>query len=182
MHLGAVLRAPWAVLELFWTVWGASWTVLGALLGRPSGGGPSWGPLGPSWGGFGGLVGRRERRESRKVVYARHVRFPQGIARSVFLGALLGVLLEPSGGVLEIFWAIFRPSRGDWVPFDGRGGHCGRPQTLENDFRGARMAAGAAGIFADTRPPPNRPDGAPGGGVWGGAISHTPSRPQGVGG
>ena len=72
---------------------------LSTLLANPHSGavlGPSWGLLGPSWNDLGGFLCCFERREGRKVAYAKNVSFPVGIMLFLLLGALWGVLLEAS--------------------------------------------------------------------------------------
>ena len=95
-------------LGLSWGHVGPSWGVLEALRAMGVGTGlplavlgPFWEPLGPSWGDLGDLLGRLGTSGSRKCGNARICPKPTEKQSILPLGALLGVLLEASSGVLE---------------------------------------------------------------------------------
>ena len=112
----------------------------------------SWKPLGASWRHLGPSGGHLER---LRAIFRR-----------------LGALLDRLGSFLGASWLVFGP-----------------PSRLSGADDPPRAAPGNPGESrgipgnpAGHPPPPNRPDQAPGGGVWGGGrISHADD-PQGAGG
>ena len=100
-RLGALLGPSWAVLGASWAVLAPSWAVLGA----------SWEPLGPSWDGLGGLLDRLQRREGRKVAYAKMYVF----LKTINDFGLLEPSWDASWGVLEASSAVLGPSWACWA-------------------------------------------------------------------
>ena len=121
---GALLGPSWAVLGPSWAVLGrlgglwASWGSLGGLWG------PSWGRLGALLGRFGALLGttsavlgrswglfdRLPRSKARESEHVENCQKPIGNRWILAFGAILGVILGLSWGVLGAFWAVLRPS------------------------------------------------------------------------
>ena len=209
--LGGLLGASWDFLGASWGLLGASragrleFSVRGPPLGPllvPSWGPlgpswaplrPSWSPLGPSWGPLGSLLGRLEAVLGASWTMSNAVMAEKWymLKMCVFLQefedfGLLGASWEGSWGVLATSGAVLGPFWASWSDLSASlgslgpsWGFLGRPQGLSWS---SRASPGGPDEFGGDPPPPNRPDRAPGGGVWrGGSISHADD-PQGVGG
>ena len=80
---------------------------LGALVGHL---GASLGPLGPSWDDLGAPRAVLEDATTEEANMLKMYVSLKGMGRFLPLRALLGVLWEPSWGVLGAFWAVLTPS------------------------------------------------------------------------